>query len=289
MRVSVAGLIAAVLTGCAVPSAWVISRTTEGGVVGYSSRAHLFMGEDERKRAMDAALAEATSEVCGGRRYSVLWDRRESEVRSRTTTKSVSEQSDSDFKLSGYGRGTIQTKTTREVPVTENFTVSWREMGISCGLPPWERIPNEVAKPIVRRVAPSNESPPEQPRCTARLLEEMGAAGVSASAIEAACGKTEAAPPAVDSITNTEIAATFAESQPAFQRCGNEQRRLDGDGGRLVIKFVLTASGAVNDAVIDSKEGTGTSVTSCWLEVAKSLSFPSHPSKPPEFRFPFKY
>ena len=56
-----------------------------------------------------------------------------------------------------------------------------------------------------------------------------------------------------------------------------------------MIKFVLTASGAVSDAVIDSKEGTGTSVTSCWLEVAKSLSFPSHPSKPAEFRFPFKY
>lgn len=292
MRCITAGLIVALTAGCAVPRAWVISRSSEGGVVGYSNRAHLFMGDEERRRAMDAALDSATSEVCGGRRYSVLWDRRESELRSYTRTKSVSEESDSKFDFSGYARGnysgsgTMKTKTTREVPVTENFTVSWREMGISCGLPPSERVPYEPMKPVVRRASAQLESEPEKALCSARDLEEMRTARLSPSAIESACGKSPPVPRASPSLTDAEISQTIAQSP--FQRCAEEQRRMDGEGGSLTIRFVVSPNGSANQVSIDSKQGAGTSVTSCWLEVARAVAFSAR-SEGSEFRIPFKY
>ncbi len=287
-------------TGCFGPRAWVIMRTQEGGVIGYQNRGSIFMDDSEQQRAFDKALDAATTEVCGSRRYTTLWDRYESEQRSYTTTRSVKEESETKFDFSGYARGpvsatgTARTTTTRDVPVTKNYTVSWREMAISCGGQQYEKVPYERTE-LVRRSAaqaPTSNALNAGSTCTAGDLAEMRAAQLSESAIESACGsgrtKNPDATPATSTLTDNEIVETIGKG--AFARCAAEQRRLDGSGGRVLIRFVVAAEGTVTEATIVEKEGgSGTSTTSCWLETAKQVRFPRRAESTEPFRFPIKY
>lgn len=297
----IAAAVLLAMSGCFGPRAWVITRTPQGGVIGYQNRGSIFMDDRERQIAFDKALDEATTEVCGQRRYTMLWDRYQSEQRSYTTTRTVEEKSETKFDISGYARGPVsatgraQTTTTRNVPVTENYTVSWREMAIACGSQQYGQVPyerTEVVKRSGQAPTPATGSHDARSSCTSADIAEMQAARLSESAIESACGppiKNAEPQVAARTLTDSDIEETIRLETDAFARCGAEQRRLDGSGGRLLIRFIVAAEGTVTEATIVAKEGTGTSSTSCWLDTAKQLRFPRRAEAGEAFRFPFKY
>ena len=94
-------------------------------------------------------------------------------------------------------------------------------------------------------------------------------------------------PMAVESATTLIAESTYGdrahkETQP-MELLAEIVNETSKRGGVVVIPAF-----AVGQVSIDSKQGAGTSVTSCWLEVARAVAFSAR-SEGSEFRIPFKY
>ncbi|MCA2979592.1 MAG: adventurous gliding motility protein GltJ [Myxococcaceae bacterium] len=78
-------------------------------------------------------------------------------------------------------------------------------------------------------------------------------------------------------------------NKAGLARCAEEQRKREGGGGKIVMRWTIDTSGAVKSVGVVTEEFKGSYMAQCMSALIKAMKFPRHKKQGEPVEFPFKF
>jgi hypothetical protein len=92
-----------------------------------------------------------------------------------------------------------------------------------------------------------------------------------------------------DSLENSDIMETVIANKAGLAKCAEEQRKREGGGGKIVMKWTVDTSGSVKNVGVVTEELKGSYMAQCMSTLIKGMKFPRHKKQGEPVQFPFKF
>ncbi|MDX2012181.1 MAG: GYF domain-containing protein, partial [Myxococcaceae bacterium] len=92
-----------------------------------------------------------------------------------------------------------------------------------------------------------------------------------------------------DSLENSDIMETVIANKAGLGKCAEEQRKREGGGGKIVMKWTVDTSGSVKNVGVVTEELKGSYMAQCMSTLIKGMKFPRHKKQGEPVQFPFKF
>jgi hypothetical protein len=92
-----------------------------------------------------------------------------------------------------------------------------------------------------------------------------------------------------ESLENSDIMETVIANKAGLAKCAEEQRKREGGGGKIVMKWTVDTSGSVKSVGVVTEELKGSYMAQCMSTLIKGMKFPRHKKQGEPVQFPFKF
>jgi predicted Zn finger-like uncharacterized protein len=92
-----------------------------------------------------------------------------------------------------------------------------------------------------------------------------------------------------ETLESSDVMETVIANKAGLGKCAEEQRKREGGGGKIVMKWTVDPSGSVKNVGVVTEELKGSYMAQCMGTLIKSMKFPRHKKQGEPVQFPFKF
>ncbi|MCU0696178.1 MAG: adventurous gliding motility protein GltJ [Myxococcaceae bacterium] len=92
-----------------------------------------------------------------------------------------------------------------------------------------------------------------------------------------------------ETLEKSDVFETVIANKAGLAKCAEEQRKREGGGGKIVMRWTIDPSGSVKGVSVVTEELKGSYMAQCMTTLIKSMKFPRHKKQGEPTEFPFKF